>query len=127
MAAAVHTTPKRDSVPQHWWGNKSAKALVDDQRRLLEELTGPDGIIDGKLRGLVFQRWRARKHPVANLLLQYEQVDCPVSVRRDWYPDEMEASVTNGPHSSALEDDAISQIQVGTRGKAAQGFATIVR
>ena len=39
----------------------------------------------------------------------------------------MEAAVTKGPHSSALEDDTISQIQVEARGKAAQVFATIVR
>ena len=31
------------------------------------------------------------------------------------------------PHSSALEDDAISKIQVEEGGKAAQGFAIIVR
>ena len=39
----------------------------------------------------------------------------------------MEAAVTKGPHSSALEYDAISKIQVEAWEKSAQGFATIVR
>ena len=51
----------------------------------------------------------------------------PVSVGRNWTPDEMETSVTKGPNSSELEDDAISKIQVEAREKSAQGFATIVR
>ena len=51
----------------------------------------------------------------------------PVSVGRDWTPDETKASVTKGPHSSALEDDEISQIQVEVWEKSARGFATIVR
>ena len=72
-------------------------ALTDAQLRLLEELTGPDGVIDGKLRGLVFPIWRARRHPAANLLLQYARVGCPVSVGRDLNPDEIESSVTKGP------------------------------
>ena len=39
----------------------------------------------------------------------------------------MESAVTKVPHSSALEDDTISQIQVYALEKLAQGFATIVR
>ena len=69
LAEAVQPTPKRDSVPQNWWENRSATALADDPWRLIKELTWPDGVIDGKLQDLVSQRWRARQHPVANLLL----------------------------------------------------------
>ena len=39
----------------------------------------------------------------------------------------MEAEVTKGPHSLALEDDANNKIQVEAQEKAAQGFATTVR
>ena len=98
LVAAVHPTPKRDSVPQHWWENRSATALDDDRRWLLEELTGPGGFIDGKLRGLVFERWRARRHLAANLLLKYVQGECPVLVGRDLTPYGMEAEVTKSPH-----------------------------
>ena len=73
--------------------------MPDDQRRLLEELTGPDGFIDEKLRGIVFLKWRARQHLAENLLLQYARVRLLVSVGRDWTPDEMEAVVTKVPHS----------------------------
>ena len=90
LAAAIQTTPKRDSVTQHWWENRSATALADNLRRFIEELTGPDRVIDGKLRGLVFPIWRVRRHPAANLLLQYAQVRSLVLVGRDWTPDEME-------------------------------------
>ena len=106
FAADVQPTPKWDSVPQHCWENMSATALSDDQRQLLEDLTGPDGFIDGKLRGIVFPRWIARRHPAEILLLKYERVVCPVLVGRDWTPDEMEVSVSKGPYSSALENDA---------------------
>ena len=82
--------------------------MDDDQRRLIKELTGTDGVINGKLRGIVFPRWRARQDPDQNLLLQYARVGCSVLVGRDWTPDEMEAAVTKGPHSSALEYYAIS-------------------
>ena len=99
LVADVQPTPKRDSVLRHWWKNRSATALSDDQRRLLKELTGTDGFINVKLRGLVFPRWRSRRHPAANLLLQYTRVGCPGLVGRDWTPDETEAAVTKGPNS----------------------------
>ena len=47
-------------------------------------------------------------------------------VGRDWTPYEIKAVVNKGPHSSALEDDEISKIEVKEQEKAAQGFATIV-
>ena len=127
MAAALQPTSKRYSVKKHWWEKRSAVALADDRRRLLEELTGIDGVIDGKLRGLVFPRWRVRRHPAAKLLLQYSWVGCPVSVGRGWTPDEMYVAVTKDSHSLALEDDSISKIQVEAKEKASQGFATTVR
>ena len=102
-------------------------ALEDDQQRLLKKLTGLDGVIDGKLRSIVFPRWRARRHLAADLLLKYAQVGFPVSVGRDWTPYEMEAAVTKVPHSPALKYDEILKIQVEEREKSSQGFATIVR
>ena len=72
--------------------------LDNDRRRLIHELTGPDGFIDEKLRGIVFLKCRARQHLAENLLLQYARVGCTVLVGRDWTPDEMEAAVTKGIH-----------------------------
>ena len=110
LAAVVQPTPKQESVPQHWWENRSTTALDDEQRRLFEELIGPDGVINGKLQGLIFPIWRVRRHLAEILLLQYAQVGCPVSVGRDWNPDEVKSVVTKCPHSSKLEDDPIAQI-----------------
>ena len=101
--------------------------MADDRQLLLEELTIPDGFIDGKLRGVVFPIWRARRHPAANLLVQYARFGCLFSVGLKWTPDEIEAAVTKGPHSLVLEDDTISKIKVEAREKSAKGFATVVR
>ena len=81
--------------------------LADDRRRLLEELTVPAGVIDGKVRGIVFPRCRARKQQEENLLLQCARFVCPVLVGRDWNPDKIKAEVTKGPRLSALEDNVI--------------------
>ena len=82
--------------------NTSAAALSDDQRQLLEDSTGPDGVIHGKLQGLIFTRWRVRQHPAEILLLQYARVGCLVLVGQNYTPEETESAVTKGPHSSAL-------------------------
>ena len=74
-------------------------ALADDRQRLLDKLTGPDGVIDRKLKGLVFPIWRARQHLAEYLLLQYARVRCPVSVIRDWTPYRIKEEVTKVPHS----------------------------
>ena len=84
--ASVQTTPKRDSVTQHWWKKSSVTEFDDDWQQLLEDWTGTDGIIDGKLQGIVFQRWRSRRHPTKTLLLQYARVVCLVLVVRYWNP-----------------------------------------
>ena len=107
LAKAVHPAPKRDRNLQHWWKNRSETALADDRRQLLEDLTVQDGVINGKSRGLVFSRKRAKRHPAANLLLKHARVGCQVLVGCDWNPDEMEAEATKRPHSLALKNYVI--------------------
>ena len=126
LAAAVQPIPTWDSGPRHWWGNRPATALADDQRQLLKDSTATDGVIDGKLQRLAFTIWRAGRHPAANLVLQYARVGCLVLVGRNWTPDKMEAEETKVPHSSSLKDNAISQIQVEAGEKSSEGFANIV-
>ena len=46
-----------DEEPRHWWENRSPIALAKDRRDLLEEIAGENGVIDGKIRGIVFPRW----------------------------------------------------------------------
>ena len=59
------------------------------------------------------------------MLREYARRGCPVSVGRDWTLEELEAAVARGPHVSALEPDAIAQIQIEAREKVEQGFAKI--
>ena len=42
---------------------------------------------------------------------------------RDWSLEELQAAVDKGPHVSALEPDAIEQIQIEAKEKERQGFA----
>ena len=67
--------------------------------------------------GLVVPRWRANLHPAAGLLKEYAQRGCPLSVGGNWTLEELKATVEKGPHVSALEPDAIDQMQVEAREK----------
>ena len=118
-----------DDVPKHWTRfstePSSQTALVAARRRLAEEIMGEAATRPVSIRGLVTPRWRALDHPAAPLLAEYAKIGCPVSVGRDWTLKELEAAVEKGPHKSALEPDAIEQMQVEAREKEAQGFAKI--
>ena len=45
----------------------------------------------------------------------------------DWSVAEMQKMIKKGPHSSALVDDTIAQIQVEAREKEKQGFAILLK
>ena len=59
------------------------------------------------------------------MLRQCAKHGCPVSVGEDWTLEMLDAAVAQGPHASALKDDAIEQIQAEAREKESQGFAKI--
>ena len=88
---------------------------------------GEDATKKLKVRGLVFPRWRAARHPAAPMLREYATRGCPVQTGADWTAEQLQAAVDKGPHSSTLEEDAIAQIQVEAREKEAQGFAKIYK
>jgi hypothetical protein len=128
-ASRSDTHGPRPSPPRHW--NEFDTATINPadvaaaRIRLAEEIMGEAATQPVDIRGLVFPRWRAMDHPAAPLLREYAKLGCPVDVGRDWTVSELEAAVARGPHVSALEDDAIAQIQVEAREKEAQGFAKI--
>ena len=99
--------------------------MVAKRKALAEELVGKETTKPVKIRGLMCPQMRALDHPTATLLKEYASQGCPVDVGRDWTLEELEASVEKGPHSSALEPDAIKQIQTEAREKVKQGFAKI--
>eukprot|EP00956_Cyclotella_meneghiniana_P042622 scaffold248725_cov109-Cyclotella_meneghiniana.AAC.1 len=53
----------------------------------------------------------ALHHPAAKKLLQYATGGCPCNTGKPWTKDEMWAAVERGPHVSALEQDAIEQLE----------------
>ena len=116
-------------VPRHWTeiavGQQNPTEVARARRRLAEEIMGKEGTKRLQVRGLVFPRWRAAEHPAAALLKQYATNGCPVDVGRAWTLEELDAAVEQGPHASALEPDAIDQIQKEAREKESQGFAKV--
>ena len=50
---------------------------------------------------------------------------CPVDVGEDWILDQLEAAVERGPYTSALDPEAVRQMQVEACEKEKQGFAKI--
>ena len=67
------------------------------------------------------------EHPAAPILREYARNGCPVDLGEDWTLEQLEAAVERGPHASALQPDAIAQIQVEAREKETQGFAKIFK
>ena len=120
---------RRAEDPRHWLqvplNNLNNNEELRKRKVLAEELMGEEASRPVKIRGLMVPRMRALDHPAAPLLKQYASQGCPVDVGRDWTLEELEAAVEKGPHSSALEPDAIEQIQVEAREKVKQGFAKI--
>ena len=120
---------QRIEHPRHWLevpaNNKKAQEDVAKRRALAKELMGEDAQKPVKIRGLMCPRLRALQHPAAPLLKEYASQGCPVDVGRDWSPEELQAAVDKGPHVSALELDAIEQIQKEAKEKERQGFAKI--
>ena len=118
-----------NTPPRHWTRLQSTPTnpteVAEARTRLAHEIMGEAATRPVDIRGLVVPRWRANDHPAAALLRQYASQGCPVDVGGDWTIEQLEAAVERGPHSSALVDEAIDQIQVEAREKEAQGFAKI--
>jgi len=68
----------------------------------------------------------ALHHPVAGQLLHYATEGCPANTGRDWTREEMEAAIRRGPHVSARELDAMTQLAREIQEKVAAGQARIV-
>ena len=53
----------------------------------------------------------ALHHPAAAKLLEYATGGCPCNTGKPWTKEQMWAAVERGPHKSALEEDAIAQLE----------------
>lgn len=79
-----------------------------------------------KWRNMMCPRGLALHHPAAGKLLQYATGGCPTNTGRDWTIEEMTAAVERGPHSSALEPDAIEQLRGEIEEKVKAGQCKVV-
>lgn len=68
----------------------------------------------------------ALRHPAARTLLQYAMGGCPVKTGRPWTIAEMQCAIDRGPHRSALDPDAISQLREEVAAKVKANQARIV-
>ena len=65
-------------------------------------------------------------HPAEPLLQEYASDGCPVHISPSWTKDHLVSLLEHGPHSSALEPDAIRQICEETQQKVEQGYARLI-
>ena len=65
-------------------------------------------------------------HPAAQTLLQYATKGCPIQTGKPWTQSEMQAAIDRGPHKSALEPEAIVQLQEEVAEKVHNGQAWLV-
>ena len=68
----------------------------------------------------------ARHHPAADTLLQYATGGCPCNTGQPWTVEQMQAAIDRGPHSSALEPDAIEQMAKEIEEKVRVGQCEVV-
>lgn len=68
----------------------------------------------------------ALHHPVADKLLQFATGGCPCITGKPWTKEEAWAEVERGPHVSALEEDAIAQLEGEIAGKVTEKQCKVV-
>ena len=68
----------------------------------------------------------ASHHPAAELLMEYATLGCPTDTGKQWTPSQMQAAIDRGPHISALDPNAITQLHEEVQQKVANGQARIV-
>ena len=65
-------------------------------------------------------------HPAAPTLLECAAKGCPTDTGCQWTRDELEAAITKGPHSSALNKDAMVQLATKVDEKVCKGQVQVV-
>ena len=61
----------------------------------------------------------ALQHPAADLLMEYATIGCPTKTGKCWTMDNLEAGIKVGPHVSALDPEAMEQLQSEVKEKEA--------
>lgn len=77
-------------------------------------------------RGEMCPSGLALHHPAAATLLQYATQGCPSNTGRPWTREQMQEAIDRGPHSSALEPDAIAQMKAEIQEKLSKNQVRLV-
>jgi hypothetical protein len=83
---------------------------------------------------IALEKWRgsmcpanlALEHPAAEKLLEYATGGCPANTGKPWSKEQMWAAVERGPHVSALDPDAIAQLEGEIADKVKAGQCKVV-
>jgi hypothetical protein len=68
----------------------------------------------------------ALHHPAAATLLKYATGGCPANTGKLWTKEEMQATIDRGPHVSALDPEAVEQLEIEVADKVKKGQAWLV-
>ena len=77
-------------------------------------------------RGQMCPAGLALDHPAADLLMEYATVGCPTKTGKNWTMADLEDAIEVGPHVSALDPEAMAQLQAEVYEKEALGQAKVV-
>ena len=77
-------------------------------------------------RGHMCPAGLALQHPASDLLMEYATVGCPTKIGKNWTIEDPEEAVKVEPHVSALDPEAMEQLQAEVAGKKALGQAKVV-
>jgi hypothetical protein len=100
--------------PKYWTAYKGNFELPETKESLQE------------WKGSMCPRGLAVEHPAASKLLDYASGGCPCNSGKPWTKEEMWAAVERGPHVSALEHDAIAQLEEEIPEKVKAGQCKVV-
>eukprot|EP00956_Cyclotella_meneghiniana_P024898 scaffold50779_cov23-Cyclotella_meneghiniana.AAC.1 len=107
---------KQEEQPeQTYWSKYEGKFEMPELKQGVDEWKGgmcPQGL--------------ALHHPAAGALLEYATQGCPCNTGKDWTKEQLWAAVERGPHVSALEPDAIEQMEQEIAEKQKQGQVKVV-
>ena len=98
-----------------WWKTHQGDFVLPPP---LQELTSH--------RNNMCPRGLALHHPAAELLRTYATLGCPTETGKPWTTVEMQAAIDRGPHISAMDPDAMEQLQAEVEEKVANGQARLV-
>ena len=89
-----------EQEPVTWWKHHKGEYSIPTPK------SGP-----AVYKGSMCPSGLALHHPAAEKLLQFATEGCPARTGKPWTKEQMEEAIARGPHVSALEKDAMEQLE----------------